>query len=253
MFGAALADSLGLKRGEQITLKVGDVEMPFRLKDIFPRDATIWSAQLVGMTLDDAGKLFALPGYASDFLIYCRPGPGNIQAVRQDALEILGETPYRLQTKNEEVAAYVDKGFRHQQGVFTVWFLVAFAVGIPTLLVASGVGQTERQREIGICKAVGWRTSEVMVMVTCEQALLSVIAACLAVLVSFLWVRLLNGALVAQWFISEIGSLAPFPVPARFTPAPAALALLLCLTITLVGGLWTTWRLATRPPAESIR
>ena len=45
------------------------------------------------MNLDDAGKLFELPGYASDFLIYCRPGPGNIQAVRQEAFNDPGRHP----------------------------------------------------------------------------------------------------------------------------------------------------------------
>ena len=187
------------------------------------------------MNLDDAGKLFALPGYASDFLIYCRPGPGNIQAVRQDVLEILGDIPYRLQTKAGDVAGYVDKGFRHQQGVFTALFLVAFAVGIPAMLIASGLGLSERRREIGICKAVGWQTTDLMLMVTFEQLLLSVIAACLAVLVSYVWVRAFNGAVVAQFFVGELGSIAPFQVPARFALAPFGLALLLCCTITMVG------------------
>jgi ABC-type lipoprotein release transport system permease subunit len=253
MVGSALADDLGLQSGQQITVKVGDVTMPFRVSAVFPHNATIWSAQLICITLADAGKLFGLPGYASDFLIYCRPGPGNVQAVRQDAFSILGDIPYRLQTKNAEVASYLDKGFRQQQGVFTVLFLAAFAVGIPALLIASGLGLSDRNREIGVCKAVGWQTTDVMLMVTFEQALLSVIAACLAVLVSYLWVRLFNGVVVAQFFISELGNIAPFPVPARFTPAAAALAFLLCLTITMVGGLYTTWRIATRLPAESIR
>ncbi len=253
VIGAALAGHLGLRPGDPIALKVGDVTMPFRVSAVLPGNATIWSAQLVSMTLDDAGKLFALPGYASDFLIYCRPGPGNIQAVRQDTLEILGDLPYRLQTRSGEVAGYVDKGFRHQQGVFTVLFLVAFAVGIPALLVASGLGLSDRRREIGICKAVGWQTTDVMLMMTFEQVLLSMIAACVTVLAAYVWVRLLNGVVVAQFFISELGAVAPFQVPARFTPAAAGLALLLCLSITLVGGLLTTWRAATRLPSESIR
>ena len=239
--------------GEELRVRVADVTMPFRIAAIFPRSASIWSAQLVCMNLDDAGKLFELPGYASDFLIYCRPGPGNIQAVRQDALTILGDVPYRLQTKTGEVASYVDKGFRNQQGVFTVFFLVAFAVGIPALLIASGLGLSERRREIGICKAVGWKTTDVMLMVMFEHVLLSALAACLAFLVSYLWVRVLNGAVVARFFISEWGSLAAFPVPARFGFAPLAMSLLLCLTITLSGGLFTTWRLAARPPADGIR
>jgi ABC-type lipoprotein release transport system permease subunit len=253
MIGSALADHLGLRPGQDIRLRVADVTMPFRVSAIFPRSATIWSAQLVCMNLDDAGKLFALPGYASDFLIYCRPGPGNIQAVRQDALAILGDIPYRLQTKTGEVASYVDKGFRHQQGLFTVFFLVAFAVGIPALLIASGLGLSDRKREISICKAVGWQTTDVLRMVLFEQVLLSVLAACLAYLTSYVWVRGFNGVLVARFFISELGSIAPFEVPASFGVAPLALALLLCLTITLTGGLYTSWRLAVRPPAEGLR
>ena len=166
---------------------------------------------------------------------------------------ILGDIPYRLQTKTGEVASYVDKGFRQQQGVFTVLFLVAFAVGIPALLIASGVGLADRNREIGICKAVGWQTSDILVMATFEQSLLSTIAASLAMLLSFVWIRVFNGVLVARFFISELGTVSPFQVPARFTPALFGLSLLLCLSITLVGGLYASWRLATRLPADSIR
>jgi hypothetical protein len=253
MIGSALAEQVGLQPGQQITLEVADVTRSFRVSAIFPRDATIWSAQLVCMTIDDAASLFALPGYASDLLIYCRPGPGNIQAVRQVVLETLGDIPYRLQTKNEEVAAYVDKGFRHQQGVFTAMFLVAMAIGIPALLVASGLGFSDRRREIGICKAVGWQTTDVLLMVMFEQVLLSLIASCLAVLVSYVWLRWFNGILVAQFFISEVGQIARFRVPARFTPGVPVLALLVCLVITLVGSLATAWRLAAHPSAECLR
>lgn len=253
LIGAALADELQVQPGDKILIRIADVTMPFRIAGVLRRDAGIWSAQLICLTLEDAGQLFALPGYASEFLIYCRPGPGNIQAVREDMLDVLGRQPYRLQTKTREVRAYVDKGFRQQQGIFTVLYLVAFSVGIPALLVASGLGLSDRRREIGIAKAVGWQTTDVMLMVTFEQMLLSVMAASLAVLVSFVWLRVFNGAFVAQFFISEVGHIAPFRVPARFAPAAPALSLLLCLSITMVGGLYTTWRLATQPPAETMR
>lgn len=253
LIGAALADELQVQPGDAIQIRIADVTMPFRIAGVLRRDAGIWSAQLICLTLEDAGQLFALPGYASEFLIYTRPGPGNIQAVREDVLDALGRQPYRLQTKTGEVRSYIDKGFRHQQGIFTVLYLVAFSVGIPALLVASGVGLSDRRREVGISKAVGWQTTDVMAMVAFEQTLLSLIAASLAVVISFVWLRAFNGAFVAQFFISELGHLAPFRVPARFTPAAPALSLLLCLSITMVGGLYTTWRLATQPPADTMR
>jgi len=253
VMGSALAEQVHAKPGQRVTLRVSDVTQTYTMIDVLPADASLWSAQVVCMTLHDAGELFSMPGYASDFLIYCRPGPGNIQAIRQDALDILGRQPYRIQTKEREVHSYVDAGFRRQQGIFTVLFLVAFAVGIPALLVASGLGLSERRREVGITKAVGWRTSDVIAMVVFEQVILSIISACLAVLCSYVWIRVFNGAVVAQFFISEVGVVADFQVPAQYAPSAPALALLLCFAITLVGSLYSTWRLATQPAADVLR
>ena len=59
--GSAIAHRFGLRPGQSITLKVADMTLPFRVSSILPRNASIWSAQLVCMTLADAGKLFARP------------------------------------------------------------------------------------------------------------------------------------------------------------------------------------------------
>jgi len=79
--------------------------------------------------------------------------------------------------------------------------------------------------------------------------LLSVIAACLAVLVSYVWVRVFNGrgsglsSLSAVWAASLLSRCLP-----RFTFAPLGLALLLCGTNYDGRGLYTD--LAARgPPA----
>ena len=253
LIGTALAGHFGVRPGGEINLRVGDTVMRFRVAAVFSGRATIWQRAVGHIDSPGCGQTLQSARLRLDFLIYCRPGPGNIQAVRQDALTILGDLPYRLQTKSGDVAGYVDKGFREQQGVFTVFYLLAFSVGVPAVLIASGLGFSDRGRTIGICKAIGWQTTDIMVLVMFEQVLLSLIAACLAFLASYVWIRLFNGAIVARFFISDIGSIAAFPVPASFGVMPLALAGLLCLTITLSGGLYTTWRLASHPPADSIR
>ena len=45
-----------------------------------------------------------------------------------------------------------------KEGIFSALYLIAFAVGVPAILVASGFGLSERKREIGIMKATGWNT-----------------------------------------------------------------------------------------------
>ena len=42
-----------------------------------------------------------------------------------------------------------------KEGIFSALYIVAFALGIPAILVTSGFGLSERKREIGIMKATG--------------------------------------------------------------------------------------------------
>jgi ABC-type antimicrobial peptide transport system permease subunit len=130
---------------------------------------------------------------------------------------------------------------------------VAFALGIPALLVASGLGFTERRKEIGILKATGWQTQEVLETVGLENVMLSLAATPIAVLLSFFWLKVLNGFFVAQFFIAQIDLMPPFPVPSRFLPVPVLLGFLVSLIITSVGSIYTTWRTAVVPPSDAMR
>jgi ABC-type lipoprotein release transport system permease subunit len=71
--------------------------------------------------------------------------------------------------------------------------------------------------------------------------------------VSFIWVRLLNGFFIARLFISGVNDVATFPVPSQFLPLPFFGAFALALLVTMVGSIITTWRSAVVPPAEALR
>jgi ABC-type lipoprotein release transport system permease subunit len=67
------------------------------------------------------------------------------------------------------------------------------------------------------------------------------------------WLKLFNGAFIAQFFIAEIGVMAPFPVPSRFLPLPCLFAFVFAVILTMVGSLYSTWKVATVPPVEAMR
>ena len=102
-------------------------------------------------------------------------------------------------------------------------------------------------------RVVGWQSSEIIEMVAWENLVLSLMGACIAFLASFVWIRLLNGLFIAQFFIAETGLVPDFPVPSRFLPLPLFFSFLLALLLTMTGSLYNTWRLATIAPAEAIR
>jgi len=254
--GKGLAKEFQLQIGVRFTLSTNSSKI-FKVTGIFDSDTTIWSSNLILMSFEDAAEFFQMKGMATDILIYTRPGYAPLLA--KEIQENIGasnpdssEPPLRVQDKSL-VKRYFQRGFNYKAGVFTALFTVAFALAIPALLVVSGFGQTERRKEIGVLKATGWQTQEVMEMVALENLVISLTSAPLAILTAMVWLKLFNGAFIAQFFIAEIGLMAPFPVPSRFLPLPCLFAFLFAMVLTMVGSLYSTWKTATVPPAEAMR
>jgi ABC-type lipoprotein release transport system permease subunit len=256
VIGKGLAKEFRLQLGVRFSLSVNPSKL-FRVAGIFDSSATIWSANLILMSFEDASEFFKMEGKATDILIYTRPGYAPFLAKEiQERMEASNpdqmEPPIRVQDK-PLVRRYFQRGFNYKAGVFTALYTVAFALAIPALLIVSGFGQTERRKEIGVIKATGWQTQEVMEMVALENLVISLTSAPLAILLAMAWLKWFNGALIAQFFIAEIGLMAPFPVPSRFLPLPCFLAFLFAIVLTMVGSLYSTWKTAAIPPVEAMR
>ncbi|HHT9126908.1 MAG TPA: ABC transporter permease [Candidatus Brocadiia bacterium] len=249
VIGKGLADYFKLNIGDKFSMQT-QKRKTFTVVGIFSAKSGIWSSNLILMSLEVAGELFNAKGMFSDIQLFTLPGHNS--EIARDILEILKDKPYRLQDK-QIVRNYFNRGFALKGGIFTVLYLLAFALGIPAVLVASGFGLTERRREVGILKATGWQTTEILELISFEQLLISLIGAVLALLLSFLWMKVFNGAIISQFFIAEIGMLPKFTVPAKFLPLPTVIAFFLSFIITMVGCFYTTWRAATVPPVDSMR
>lgn len=252
IIGTGIARYFNLKIGERFALDV-NVEKLFKVVGIFSAGSTIWSSDLIYMSFEDAAELFKLKGMATDILIYTLPGYSDIIGEKIEGMERgKSHPPHRVQTKGL-VKRYFQRGFNLKGGIFTALYILAFALAIPVLLVISGFGLTERKREIGVLKATGWQTQDIMEMVGFENLILSIGSASLSILSAMLWLKVFNGIFLAPFFIAGIGMIPDFPVPSRFLPLPCALSFLLALTLTMVGSIYSTWRTSTIPPAEAMR
>lgn len=247
--GHELATHFNLDMGDQFSMR-GQKRKIFTIVGFFSAASNIWGASMIFMSLQDAGELFGKNDVATDMQIYSLPGHNS--EIAHDLYDILQNEPYRLQDK-DTVALYVNKGFMLKEGIFTALYMVAFAIGIPAILVASGFGFSERRKEIGIMKATGWHTLEVLELISFEQLLISLLGATSALLLSILWVKCLNGALIAQFFIAEVNLLPQFVIPARFLPLPCLLSYFFALLLTMVGSVYSSWRASIELPVASIK
>lgn len=258
VIGRSLAKDMKLNTGESISLGVRIigivdhvpyfVKKEFRISGIFDADSGIWTSNLILINLNEMIGLYEMDGFVTDMAIYVRPGlAGKVSEELQRM-----NSYFRIQTK-DLVKTYLDRGFSTKGGIFLILYTIAFAIGIPALLVSSGLGLSERKKEIGVLKALGWRTVEVMEMVFFECLILSLLSVPLTFLISFCWIKVFNAPFIAQIFIPGAGILPTFPVPSLFLPIPLIQSFLISIVITASGTIYTTWRASVVPPVEAMR
>jgi ABC-type lipoprotein release transport system permease subunit len=260
VLGTALARRLGLQ--------VGSVLPPFyrnrqgerlsRVVGLFKADSPLWQANLMLTSFDTGAAVFDQEGLATDLLVTCRPGyeAAVNRAIEQNVswASPMGQGIVRPKTTaREELLARLPRGLLHREGVFNMLFVLAFVVAILVLLVTSGLGLAERRREIGILKATGWQTDEILLRNSVESLCLALAGASASVLLAWLWLRILNGYGIAGAFLSGVEAAPDFPVPFRLAPVPTLLAFVIAFLVVFSGTLYSSWRAATAPPREAMR
>jgi ABC-type lipoprotein release transport system permease subunit len=259
---------VGTELARRLNLRVGSLIPPFYHNDrgdrvskvvgIFKSDVSLWQANLIFTSFETAAAIFNQEGLATDLLVDCRPG--YAQAVRTTMLRTLRFSSWEGKgmigprvVAREDLQAILPGGLLHREGIFNLHFLLAFTVAILAVLVTSGFGLSERRREIGILKATGWQTDEVLLRSMVESFLLGLAGASLALLVAFVWLKMLNGYWIAGIFLAGVAKAPGFAVPFRLTPLPALLAFLLALVVIMTGTVYSSWRAATTSPREALR
>jgi ABC-type lipoprotein release transport system permease subunit len=254
--GRQLARRLGLHVGSRLPpfYHYDAGERVSEVVGLFASDVSLWEADLVFTTFDTAAAIFNQKGLATDLLVDCRPGEQaqvTAQIVRTP-VPGRGHTDLRI-TAREDLRALLPAGLLHREGVFNLHFVLAFAAGILVMAVTSGFGLSGRRREIGILKATGWQTDEVLLRGLAESLLLALAAASASVLLAYAWLRWLNGYGVAAYFLVGVDPRPAFRVPYQLAPFPALMGFVLAIVLVTTGTVYSSWRAATVPPREALR
>lgn len=267
MFRADHEFVVGNGLANRLHLQVEDRVLPFyrssqgertgTVVGIFESGVGIWESTIVFTSLETAATIFDQPDHVTDFLITCQPGYAEIvheNILRTVTFPSLSTAPLRPRVvSREQLEAHLPEGMLNRGGIFNLHFLLAFAVAILAVLVTSGLGLSERHREISILKAIGWETDELLLRGLVESFLLCLSSAAAAILVAYVWLRWLNGYWIASVFLHGWGSEFDVPVPFVMSPWPALLSFVVSFVVVMTGTLYSTWRAACAPPLTGMR
>ncbi|MFH1604654.1 MAG: FtsX-like permease family protein [Pseudomonadota bacterium] len=169
--GAAMARARGLAAGNLISFRSYSGELfNFKVVGILPRNSELVSADLVLLGEDDFRSFFAIPtGYYTDVAL----SVANPQEVRTVAAKLASALPDSRPILRDEVLRTYAAIFDWREGIaLALLFAAILAFGILAWEKASGLSAEERI-EIGILKAIGWETGDVIGMKMWEGLLLS--------------------------------------------------------------------------------
>ena len=174
MVGPAMARTRGIKAGDPIAFRnyAGTI-ISYQVAQVLPQPTELMSADLVLMSEQDFRSLFNFPeGYYTDIALTV----ANPKEVRNVATKVTEALPDSRPILREEILRTYASVFDWREGmVLAVLSGALLAFAILAWDKASGLSAEER-REIGILKALGWDTGDVIRMKMWEGLLISLTA-----------------------------------------------------------------------------
>jgi ABC-type lipoprotein release transport system permease subunit len=249
--GQGVSRTLRIEVGDILGLRGHDGTVNnFDIKAILPATSELVSADLVVMSEKDLRALFGLDSaVATDITVSVR-NPREVSTVASKIAELLPDTRPIIR---DEISRTYDAVFDWRSGVIVVTLVTALlAFVIFAFDKASGLS-AEEKREIGILKAIGWETGDVLVMKLWEAVAISVSAFILGCVFAYIHVFFASATL----FVQVLRGWSVIYPSFRLTPfiSPYELATLFFLAVVpyVVATIVPSWKASIVDPDSIMR
>ncbi len=237
--------------GEPFPVLAADGEVVvLKVRETIPSFSELVSSDLVLLSEPDFRRLFGIPpGLFTDIALTVPNG----KEVSTVAAKIRGQMPDTRPITRAEITRTYEAILDWRSGLVVLVLAAALlSFGIVAWDKASGLSADER-REIGVLKAIGWDTSEVLAMKVWEGAVISLSAFLAGLLLAYFHVFVTPAPLLAP-VLKGWSTIYP---EFRLTPVlnPFIVSTLFLLTVVpyTVATVVPAWRAATTDPDEVMR
>ena len=238
--GRELAQDLGVRVGDRLTVQTSTSSEALRVTALVDLGVRDLNRRTVIVPLRAAQNLLALPGGATGLDLTLH----DVWAAQSLADALRAQFPYKIESWQESNAQLVSalNAQSVSTGIIRGVVLAGVVLGIASVLVVSVV---QKQREIGILRAMGTTRGQIMRVFLLQGALVAALGSMLGVV--------LATALIAAFTAFVKGS---DGLPLFAITLPAAMALQIALITSVAGVLAAiapARRAAHMDPAQAIR
>ena len=251
VLGRELASALGVRVGDKLTLPTLDGRAPaLTVTGLFAAETSLYTADVVLVSEDDARALLGLPDGAATDLAIELTNPDESQVV---AGAIVDATPGARVIEKRLLERVHALAFGRRSGL-------VLGASIPALIAllllaydrASGLGPGER-REIAVLKACGWSTGDVLLAKMLEAVVVATSASIAGVLMAYLWAFPL-GAVGLREVLAGWSAMYPSGALVPAVSLGQMLSIVALVTAPYVAlSVVPAWRAAGIDPMEALR
>ena len=256
VIGKGVAVLIGAKVGNTLNIITeSNIARQYTIVGIFNSESGIINADTIIMNKEDARSFFNVPeDRATDLLVYTEEvNPtfyeGQVNFIARETSRLPN---VRVLTK-DVLASAQETTYGLRSGFFSiVWYLVLISVALVAFNQTVVVGH-ESKFEIGLLKALGFSTSDIIQIRLIEGTILGFLAGSIGLLLGIFYNAVLNAPIIREFMLGWATLYPGFPVPFWISTQ----TILLTYAITVVPILFATvipsWLNATVDPDIAMR
>ena len=221
-----------------------------KIKAIFDNSTNLESNDMILVSKDTAYEIFGIDESKSTDIVVNVSNPLEIATIAYKIKMMFPDT--RVITKEDLKISYANI-FNYQSGMFLSLFIISLFTFFMIIYDKSSSLSSEAKREIGILKALGWKTDDILKEKFYESFLISFVSYILGVGFSFIYVFIFQAPFLRDIFMGYSVLKPSFNLIFSYDLKIFALIFFLSIPIYISATIFPSWRASIVDADEVIR
>ncbi len=252
IIGKNLAESFNVRVGDALTLETesGLGNFTFWVSGIFQTNVNLYTSDMILVNLNDAHTFFSsCPGCITDLCVYVQ----NPSQTTQVAQQITAYNPMlRVLTRDAIKEATLSTYGSRSGYVSIAWYILLISVILVAWNQVTAAG-AEMKKEVGILKALGFSTSNILEIRFLETLILGFVAATVGIFMAIFYDVYLGAPVLRDFMLGWSAVYPGYPLPLNISVSTVLILYAAAIFPLFIGSLIPAWRSAVTEPDVAMR